>query len=833
MFRSVFKTGIRGIYSVSDNLSFHTDGWSVYPAKHKLTGKAVSVFIFDKLKFESQVNRLCSQSPNTKNPKLIISECYELLKYEVSELTKLKHPQILTIIEVLEETKLKFLFVSEPILANLSTLELNTEDELSITKGLLEISKGLQFLHNFCSIVHLNLQPQSVFVNAQGDWKLAGFKFLQNLNDISSLERENFYIMNNSSVVPFANLNMNFTAPELIVDSTGLKLGTANDMWSLGLLIFYLYNKGDYLIDCFDNNSPSDFKEEFRKFQMKFYNHRPSELRYLLKQVPESLWLIITQLLARYPNDRISIDQFIDSDYFNGSLIKMMWFIDEFSTKAIDDKLVFLEGLLKQTDDLLSKLPKNFKNSKLLPLLVEVITNELNLLSNTKLTTDTDKLLSASLLVVLRIGQDLSSLSFQDRIYEPLLNVTKFRKSDGSPFSKLFKISVNIRLAIVKNLDMLLKKLQPKQVTEIVKQLANSCLTFAPSEVDLQANQIQLQDLFLNSLELVADTLDFPYMKNTLFPLLCQVFKTTTVLSTKLQTLITFQMLIDKKAIDRIIVNEQLLPVLENLKSRDKRIIIRVLQFFAQLIQSDHIALDLEVLVDRVLVQCLRLSFGCNECSKQEFNEFMGFISRIQNSLTERKLATLSDGASIHSTSFDSIINTPLLRHGGKEEITKTPLLKPMAPSKDNHVKPHSPKNGVELRLKVKPLTLKPQKAPLTFGATNVRTNANNTSLVSHLRSQKQLSDEDEEFDDFQGSIQVDASANGNSIDWSSTRHRPDPTAFPSHGQVLQPNSASSQATAKVNYPPGFDANLVLTPKSTSSAQQLKVANTNDFLDFL
>lgn len=832
MFKSVFKTGIRGIYNVSDNLSFYTDGWSVYPAKHKLSGKAVSVFIFDKVKFESLVNRLCSQSPNTKNPKLIISECYELLKYEVSELTKLKHPQILTIIEVLEETKLKFLFVSEPVLANLSTLELSTEDELSITKGLLEISKGLQFLHNFCSIVHLNLQPQSVFVNALGDWKLAGFKFLQNLNDISSLERENFYIMNNSSVVPFANLNMNFTAPELIVDSTGLKLGTANDMWSLGLIIFYLYNKGDFLIDCFDNNSPSDFKEEFRKFQMKFYNHHPSELRYLLKQVPESLWLIITQLLARYPNDRISVDQFIDSDYFNGSLIKMMWFIDEFSTKTIDDKLIFLEGLLKQTDDLLSKLPRNFKNSKLLPLLVDLITNELNLLSNTKLTTDTDKLLSASLLVVLRIGQDLSSLSFQDRIYEPLLNVTKSKKSDASPFSKLSKTSVNIRLAIVNNLDMLLKKLQLKQVTEIVKQLANSCLTFAPSEVDLQANQIQLQDLFLNSLELVADTLDFPYMKNTLFPLLCQVFKTTTVLSTKLQTLITFQMLINMKAIDRVIVNEQLLPVLENLKSRDKRIIIRVLQFFAQLIQSDHIALDLDVLVERVLVQCLRLSFGCNECSKPEFNEFMGYISRIQKSLTERKLATLSDGSSTHSTSFDSIINTPLLRHGGKEEITKTPLLKPMAPSKDNHPKPVPPKKGVEIRLKAKPLTLKPQKAPLTFGATNIRTNTNNSSLVSNLRSQKYVSDEDDEFDEFQGSIQTDASANGNSIDWSSARHRPDPTAFSSHGQVLQSNSSSSQATAKVNYPPGFDASLVLTPNSTGSAQQL-MANPNDFLDFL
>lgn len=836
MFKSVFKTGIRGIYNVSDNLSFYTDGWSVYPAKHKLNGKVVSVFIFDKVKFETLVNRLCSQSPNTRNPRLIISECYDLLRFEVSQLTKLKHPQILTIIEVLEETKLKFLFVSEPIMANLSTLELSGEDELSIQKGLLEISKGLQFLHNYCSIVHLNLQPQSVFVNAQGDWKLAGFKFLQNLNDISSLERENFYIMNNSSVVPFANLNLNFTAPELIVDSTGLKLGTANDLWSLGLVIFYLYNRGDCLIDCFDNNSPSDFKDEFRKFQQKFYNHHPSELRYLLKQVPESLLLIITQLLARYPNDRISIDQFIDSNYFNGSLIKMMWFIDEFSTKTIEDKLVFLEGLLKQPDDLLSKLPTNFKNSKLLPLLVEVITSELNLLANSKPTPNTDKLMSASLLVVFRIGQDLSSLSFQDRIYEPLLNVTRIRRSDASPLLKLSKTSVNIRLAIVMNLDTLLKKLQLKQISEIVKELASLCLTFSPSEVDLQVSQIQLQDLFLNNLELVVGMLDFPYMKNTLFPLLSQVFKTTTVLSTKLQTLKTFQMLINKKAIDRIVVNEQLLPVLENLKSRDKRIIILVLLFFTQLIQSDHISLDLEVLVDRALVQCLRLSFGCNECSKEEFNQFMDFINRIQKCLAERKLVTLSGDSSVPPTSFDSIINTPLLRHGGKDDITITPLLKPMAPSKNNREKPQPPKKDAGMRPIVKPLRLKPQKAPLKFEASNSQTNISST-LGSKLHLKNQVNDEDEEFDDFQGSShQIAPSGNGNPIDWSSARYQTQPDISSSHSQVLQPQSfpikASAQATANVHYPPGFDAHLVLTPNSTGSPTK-KVSNFNDSLGFL
>lgn len=836
MFKSVFKTGIRGIYNVSDNASFQTDMWSVYPAKHKQTGKVVSVFMFDKTKFESSIHRMCSLSPNTKNPKLIISECYELVKYEVSQLTKLKHPQILTIFEVLEETKLKFLFVSESVVANLATMDLNKEDELSIQKGLLEISKGLQFLHNFCSIIHLNIQPLSVYVNAQGDWKLAGFKFLQNLNELSPLERENFYIMNNSSLVPFANLNLNYTSPELIVDSSSQKLSMANDLWSLGMLIFYLYNKGDHLINCFDPNSPSDYKGEFRTFQQKFYNHRPSELRYLLKDVPESLWIILTQLLARYPNDRINIDQFIDSDYFNGSLIKMMWFIDEFSTKSMDDRLIFLDGLLTK-DDLLLKLPGTFKHAKLLPLLIEVINNELKLLSSKKLTMETDQLISNSLLVILKIGQDLSSLSFQDRIYESLLNTTKPRKADASPLVTLSNTSVKVRLALVSNLELLTKKLQAKQVTEIVKEIASSCLTFASSEVDLPNDQIQLQDLFLANLAHVADLFDFPYLKNTLFPLLCQVFKTTTVLSTKLQTLATFQMLIDKKAIDRVIVTEQLLPVIENLKSRNKRIVANVLQFFVKLVQSEHISLDLEVSTDKVLVQCLRLAFGCNDCSKQEFKGFMASIVAMQNNLEDRKLGTLSEGSVDAIVSFDSLINSPLLRQGTKDDVTKVPLLKPMAPKKTENVRTPTSQtpSGARVTTQSKPLVLKPQMSPLSFGATSSH------SMPKPKSNLGITSNDGDDAHGRNGSSQRATTDTGSTIDWSTAKTQTSVLKPQTYSQpILQPRNMQSSAANNVSsaqgikLPPGFDANIVLTPNSTGPASmQNGNKRSEDLLDFL
>lgn len=43
-----------------------------------------------------------------------------------------------------------------------------------VQKGLNQLGKGLQFCHNDAKIVHGNLVPDAIFVNAKGDWKIAG-----------------------------------------------------------------------------------------------------------------------------------------------------------------------------------------------------------------------------------------------------------------------------------------------------------------------------------------------------------------------------------------------------------------------------------------------------------------------------------------------------------------------------------------------------------------------------------------------------------------------------------------------------------------------------------
>lgn len=684
MFRNVFKSGIRAAYNVSDTATFHTECWAVYPAKHKQTGRIVSVFIFDKTQFESLVNRICAQSPNTKNPKLITAECFSLVKAGVSNLAKHKHPQILTVIESLEETKLKFIFVSEPVVGNLQTVKLDEGSTLEIQKGILELSKGLQFLHNVCGMIHMNIQPTSIMINSLGDWKLSSFYFLQSLDTADPDERENFSIMNMSSVVPFANLNFSFVAPELIIDSTGLRLSPANDIWSLAQLIFYLHNDGECPISCFDANSVNEYKQVFRKFEQKFYNHRLSELRYIFKNIPEGLWQILTQMLARYPNDRLTINQFIDSDYFEGSLIKTMWFIDEFGTKTLGEKIIFLDGILESTG-ILADLPSSFKHNKLLPLLVDCITTELASTTTKPLCEKVNSFTSKAFTLVLMIGESLSKLSFQDRIFKPLLTVIRSKKSTKSPLELMAASSVKNRLVIVDNLAILKQKLNSKDLAAVWKSLLTFSLTYMPVEGDSQADQIRLQDSYLGSLDKVIEIFDFSYIKNDLLPLICLVFKTTTVLSTKLSTIETFKLLVTRKLIDQGTIVEVILPVFENLKSRDNRIIRSVISYFVVQIKSDIIK-QLDISVERLLSQCLRLAFACENCTQSEFQDFMKTIKSMENTLAQKRLDELPSKAKPAAetegpVSFDSLINSALIK--GQSETGEVPKHTIMKPTRD------------------------------------------------------------------------------------------------------------------------------------------------------
>ena len=103
-------------------------------------------------------------------------------------------PNILQLIEPLEEHSKNFLFVTEYVSGSLfnlfqeqdsvtstfgeELLQSNDTNNLTIQRGILQVCQALDFIHNKTSSVHLDIQPRSVFVNENADWKLSGLGHL-------------------------------------------------------------------------------------------------------------------------------------------------------------------------------------------------------------------------------------------------------------------------------------------------------------------------------------------------------------------------------------------------------------------------------------------------------------------------------------------------------------------------------------------------------------------------------------------------------------------------------------------------------------------------------
>lgn len=193
MFSSALKSlssNISANYSIAPQPTCVSGPWKVYDAKKRSGGKLVSVFVFERKFLEAGVGRSGGSGVRQAQDEVV-----ERLKKEASSLARLRHPSILELAEPLEETRTGGLtFATEPVTTSLGGLLADKDgfgddtagskrrrelelDELEIQKGLLQLGKGLEFLHESAGLVHGNLTPEAIFINAKSDWKLSGLGF--------------------------------------------------------------------------------------------------------------------------------------------------------------------------------------------------------------------------------------------------------------------------------------------------------------------------------------------------------------------------------------------------------------------------------------------------------------------------------------------------------------------------------------------------------------------------------------------------------------------------------------------------------------------------------
>lgn len=397
MFTSALKTfssNISANYNISNTPQTIAGAWKVYDGQKKTTGKSVSVFVFDRKSLEPN-SGLRSRSSGAARRK-VHDEVVGRLKKEASSLARLRHPNILELVEPVEDTRSGgLMFATEPIITTLAALlqDRNDQhgsegsrgrnnrhrtpaddarhkeadiDELEFQKGLLQIAKGLEFLHESAGLVHGNFAPESIYINQKFDWKVSGLGF-SGPPDNSSGPSKSFPIAlsellyHDPQLPETVQLNLDYTSPDFVLDGN---ISSSADMFSLGLIILALYSS-PHQSPLKTNSNVSAYKTLFASSSTTpTANNNFLSAKPLPKQM---LFDVLPRLVTRRPAQRMNAHEFQESRFFDNILVSTIRFLESLPAKTPNEKAQFMRGLPR----ILDQFPKSILERKLLPALLD------------------------------------------------------------------------------------------------------------------------------------------------------------------------------------------------------------------------------------------------------------------------------------------------------------------------------------------------------------------------------------------------------------------------------------------------------------------------------
>ncbi|KAK8069328.1 kinase-like domain-containing protein [Apiospora phragmitis] len=672
MFSSLksFSSNIGSNYTISPNITSNAGPWKIYDATAKKTKKPYSVFVFDRKLLDSHGNSLGRSGASAF--KRTAEEVVERLKKEASSLARLRHPNVLELVEPVEETRGGGLqFVTEPVTASLASLLAEKDDqeraggvggrssryiteeadgtkrrreleidELEIQKGLLQVSKALEFLHENAGLVHGNLTPDAILVNAKSDWKISGLSFSSppdgstkptSVQPISLSE-----VLNLDPRLPrHVQLNLDYTSPDFVLDTN---LTTSADMFSLGLLCVALYNSPHRSpIEC--NSSVSSYKRVFSSSstvpssQNGFLSSRP---------LPRDLPIhVLPRLITRRPAQRMTAREFQESEYFDNILVSTIRFLDAFPAKTPNEKASFMRGLNK----VLPSFPKSVMEKKILPALLEELKDK--------------ELLSLIMQNIFKIIELLpaSKRAFSERV-RPRIKEIFITNSKQTQAQEKDSARDACLMVILQYTSVMTSNCSGKEFKDDILPIIMTAIE-CPTPA--------IVDVAMRGLPTVLPILDFSTIKNELFPVIATVFSKTNSLAIKVRGLQAFVILCggsndptggddglgrfapEKKtssssALDKYTMQEKIVPLVRVIKTKEPAVMmaaLSVLRVVGDVADADFVAMDiLPILWSMSLGPLLDLK------QFQTFMELIRTLSRRVEDEQTKKLQELSGSGS-------------------------------------------------------------------------------------------------------------------------------------------------------------------------------------------
>ncbi|KAJ4326105.1 Protein kinase domain-containing protein ppk32 [Neodidymelliopsis sp. IMI 364377] len=629
-----FQSNISGNYTLSAQPSSYSGPWKIYDAKKKSTGKAASVFVFEKKSLEPPGGAGLGGRSGASQLKRAHEEVVERLKKEASSLARLRHPSVLELAEPVEETRGGgLMFATEPVTASLAGLLQEKDeqekaggvggrrsryvveesdgqkrrreleiDELEIQKGLLQISKGLEFLHESAGLVHANLTPEAIFINAKSDWKISGLGFStppENSTKPTSVTPISLSeVLNYDARLPkYVQLNIDYTSPDFIMDGN---VTPAADMFSLGLLIIALYNS--------PHTSPLEFNGSTSSYKRAFSSSSsvPNKNNNFMSSQPlprDVITGVLDRLITRRPAQRLNAREFQEAQYFDNILVSTIRFLDSLPAKTPNEKSQFMRGLPR----ILNQFPKSVLEKKILPALLEEMKDR--------------ELLTLILQNVFKIVTMLPSgkRAFTEKVIPRLRDTFLTSTAATAPTAK--GVAPERDSLKEAGLMVLLENIQTAADNSSGKEFKDNILPII--NYSLESPTHSLVDAALRTLPIVLPILDFSTIKNELFPVIATIFAKTSSMGIKIRGLEALKTLCgggndeqndyqsdgltgmveapkaktsNVSILDKYTIQEKVVPLLRGIKTKEPAVMMAAHDVFKAIspqVDSDFLAMDI------------------------------------------------------------------------------------------------------------------------------------------------------------------------------------------------------------------------------------------------
>ncbi|KAF7966844.1 hypothetical protein HWV62_36889 [Athelia sp. TMB] len=566
---------------------FNVGPWRIQAASHKVTNKRVSVWSFDKR--GGEVERLGAVAKD---------RVLEVLKGEASALGRLRHPSILEMVEPLEETRSELIFATEPILSSLLLSIPNSShyralvelDEVEIQKGILQLCKGLEFMHNSGRIIHSNINPETIIINSAGDWKIAGLGLTIPLTSPDGKPTRWEFPTFDGRVPAYIQRSFDYMAPEYALDEV---LVTASDIYSLGALIYAVHCKGN---PPFKNHgSLGGLRENAGKYVPGMDNLDPD------------LQVLLRSMITRGSAQRPTPATLPTHSFFSSLPISTLNFLDRsnFSTKSREEKISFMKGLTSVLD----RFSEGLRTRKILPTLVEEMKDV--------------HLLPHILPNVFSIAKSLTPAQFSSMVLPSL-----------KPLFTIKDPPQNM-LTLLDNLPTLQSKTEKNVFREQVLPLVYHAL---------ESEHAIVQERALKTVPDLCETVDYAEVSNVLFTRVAIVFTKTRILSVKIATLTTFLSMV--KTLDQTNLTQKLVPLLSKIRTKEPGVMMATLSVQ----EAMGFKVDREAVATLVLPQLWAMSMG-PLINVEQFQRFMSVIRKLGDRVEKEHNQFLRDSQRIEDRS--------------------------------------------------------------------------------------------------------------------------------------------------------------------------------------